>query len=403
MVNSSAGVKSDWVIRQAGLQDLDALLDLEQRCFSADRMSKRSFRHQLQQVHNLFLVVSDADRGVLVAYALVFLRKGTSLARLYSIAVAPEAHGQGLARRLLVEAQEQAAEQGRMFMRLEVRRDNEAAISLYRKLGYQQFGLYTDYYEDHADALRFQKRIIPHERVEEHKSEPEETVPYYAQTTDFTCGAASLMMAMKDLQPEVDSDQRTELQIWREATTIFMTSGHGGCGPHGLAYAAAKRGFRADVYVSQEGPLFLEGVRNESKKQILELVHQDFLDKLNDFSVPVHHCVLSLKQLQQRLQENAFPIVLISTYRFDGKKAPHWVLLVDMDDQFVYINDPDVDEDEQSSLLDKHYLPIPRQSFEVMLHFGQNRLRCAVVVRAGDSDSVGVAKTTAKESIPAKA
>jgi hypothetical protein len=195
--------------------------------------------------------------------------------------------------------------------------------------------------------------------------------PYYAQTTDFTCGAASLMMAMKELKPEVVFDQRTEIQIWREATTVFMTSGHGGCGPHGLAYAAAKRGFNTEVYVSHHRPLFVEGVRNESKKQILELVHLDFLHKLQEFQVPVHHCILSLNQLQQRLEDGALPLVLISTYRFDGKKAPHWVLLVDMDDQFVYINDPDPDDDdEQRSLLDKHYLPI-----------GQNRLRCAVIVR----------------------
>ena len=44
-----------------------------------------------------------------------------------------------------------------------------------------------------------------------------------------------------------------------------------------------------------------------------------------------------------------------------------------------------IDENEQSSQLDKHYLPIPRDSFEMMLYFGQNRLRCAVVVRAGHS------------------
>src|SRR3546814_2094248 len=45
-------------------------------------------------------------------------------------------------------------------------------------------------------------------------------------------------------------ERALEIRIWREATTIFMTSGHGGCDPYGLAVAANRRGFHAKVYVS---------------------------------------------------------------------------------------------------------------------------------------------------------
>ncbi|HAG94015.1 MAG: hypothetical protein CMK83_00670, partial [Pseudomonadales bacterium] len=76
-------------LRPATLQDLDQLVALELSCFDSDRMSKRSFKHQLQQDHNLLLVAEktvEKHQGSdhappLLGYVLVFMRQGTSLAR----------------------------------------------------------------------------------------------------------------------------------------------------------------------------------------------------------------------------------------------------------------------------------------------------------------------------------
>ena len=46
-------------------------------------------------------------------------------------------------------------------LRLEVRRNNTTAIRLYEKLGYKQIGLLPDYYEDHMEALRYEKLLAP--------------------------------------------------------------------------------------------------------------------------------------------------------------------------------------------------------------------------------------------------
>ena len=67
--------------------------------------------------------------------------------------------------------------------------DNAAAIALYRGEGFRPIGTYLDYYADHETALRFEKTL--------RGDHPIDTgVPYYEQTTDFTCGACCLMMAM---------------------------------------------------------------------------------------------------------------------------------------------------------------------------------------------------------------
>lgn len=146
------------VLRPTRMEDLDALVALEQPCFAGDRLSRRSFRRWLSQAPG-GLVVADAGAGGLAGYALVILRRNSPLARLYSIATHPDFRGQGLGARLVGAAEAYAGEHGRRYLRLEVRRDNRAAIRLYERLGYTLFGHVADYYEDHEDALRLQKLL----------------------------------------------------------------------------------------------------------------------------------------------------------------------------------------------------------------------------------------------------
>ena len=147
------------VIRPAAPDDLDALVTIENTVFPGDRLSRRAMRHHVGHRRNL-LVVVEHD-GTVLGYALVALRSGSALARLYSIALVPEASGTGLGARLLDAVEQAAADRGAAAMRLEVRADNAAAIRLYERCGYRRFGLLSSYYEDGQDALRFEKRLAP--------------------------------------------------------------------------------------------------------------------------------------------------------------------------------------------------------------------------------------------------
>lgn len=361
--------------RPAERTDVAALVELEERCFASDRLSRRSFQHMIGSPDTAHLLLAEDPGGRLLGYSLILFHRGTSLARLYSIAVAPEARGRGIAEQLLARGEAEAAARNRVFMRLEVNTGNRAAIRLYEKLGYAPFGIFHDYYEDHADALRMQKRVLPYPHDDAHRS-----IPYYAQTTEFTCGPACLMMAMAALDPGYQPSRSEELRLWREATTIFMTSGHGGCGPHGLALAAWRRGYRARIWVSQRGPLFLEGVRRPEKKSVLAQVHADFLHDLAATDVEIRYRAPDLAAMRRAIARGETPMVLISTWRFDAQKAPHWVLVTAIDDRFAYIHDPDLDGRQGRSALDNQYLPIELETFLKSMQFGRDRLRAAVVI-----------------------
>ena len=146
------------VLRKAFHEDLEALLGLEALCFDGDRLSRRALARWTKASNCVFLV-AELD-GRVAGYGLVVLRRTSLAARLYSIALAPEARGRGLARALLEALEEGTLAAGRTEMRLEVAQGNEAAIGLYQRSGYEIFGEWPDYYENHDDAWRMRKRLV---------------------------------------------------------------------------------------------------------------------------------------------------------------------------------------------------------------------------------------------------
>jgi ribosomal protein S18 acetylase RimI-like enzyme len=367
--------RPDWAIRPARLEDLDALLALENRCFELDRLSRRSFRHFLSSDTASCLVAERA--GELLGYTLVLFHGRTALARLYSMAVAPEHQGQGLGRVLLEAAETAALDSGAAVMRLEVHPQNFAAIALYRRARYLEFGVYRGFYEDDSDALRMQHVLVP-------RLQPDVSgVPHYRQTLEFTCGPAALMMAMKALNRRLRLDRRLELSLWRESTTIFMTSGHGGCSPHGMALAAWRRGFAVELFVNDERPPFLDTVRTPDKKEVLRLVHQEFLDEIRRTDITVHRHPLSADELSARVAAGAIPLVLISQYRIYGDKEPHWIIVSGCDQRFIYAHDPYISEAHVTTT-DRVSIPILRREFELMARYGRSRLQAAIIVSKRD-------------------
>jgi ribosomal protein S18 acetylase RimI-like enzyme len=145
------------LIRRGRAADLDDLIELERQVFANDRMSRRSLRNFLAARSATVLVAEHA--GCIAGCAVILFRPNTSIARLYSIAVAPDSAGLGLGPALLAASEHAAQARGRRTLRLEVHEDNQRAISRYRKAGYRQFGCHEAYYADQGDALRFEKQL----------------------------------------------------------------------------------------------------------------------------------------------------------------------------------------------------------------------------------------------------
>lgn len=141
-------------IRAASRDDVLALHELEQACFDYDQIGLRNFRYLLSRPSAR--VVVGEENATLFGYAIILIRRNSPYWRLYSMASAPQARGQGVGKQLLTFLINQAREAQAKGVRLEVKCDNASAIGLYRQLGFEVTDVLPAYYSDKTDGYRMQ-------------------------------------------------------------------------------------------------------------------------------------------------------------------------------------------------------------------------------------------------------
>jgi ribosomal protein S18 acetylase RimI-like enzyme len=365
---------SDIRLRPGEMGDLDALVDLENRAFTTDRLTRRGFRRLLTASTAELIVAEQA--GGFAGYALVFFRRNSSIARLYSVAVATHAGGKGVGPLLIAAAEAAATKRECTYLRLEVHEGNARAIARYRKSGYDLFGRHLEYYDDRGHALRFEKKITPQPRLSQ-------TPPYFHQSTEFTCGPACMMMALAWADASWRPEPASEFQLWREATTIAMASGPGGCEPYGIAVALKRRGLLPEIHVSRTGPYFLDTTRSEDMRRVMRLAQAEFHREAGELGIPTHLTPPGESVLMRAFDTGAAAAVMVAGYHMRRRGIPHWVFAFGHEGRYVHLHDPAAKRDQQGAMLGPETYAVPWTQFERMMRLDRENLRAAVVIRKG--------------------
>jgi len=146
-------------LEAAGEEDLQALVDLERRCYSHP-WNVRHFRDALTHRGRVLVLrgsrpADDDQRGIL-AYC-VFETVADEL-HLHNLAVAPTHRRRGLGRRLLGLILALGRGRGARVALLEVRESNQAALRLYESWGFRRVAARPAYYSHpREDALLLKK------------------------------------------------------------------------------------------------------------------------------------------------------------------------------------------------------------------------------------------------------
>ena len=137
-------------ISPAGPADLAAIMDLERAGFDfGEQWGEASWRDELSGDGRTVLTAAD-DQALL---GVITLRATGELADLHRIVVADDHRRPGIGRRLLDAGLAAVRELGVRSVLAEVRFDNEAAIGLYQRNGFEQLGARPDYYGPGRHAL----------------------------------------------------------------------------------------------------------------------------------------------------------------------------------------------------------------------------------------------------------
>lgn len=123
-------------------EDLAQVAELERQIFSQP-WSEQGFASSLKSPDTLYLSVWIDDR--LAGYC-GFLQSFDE-ADITNVAVGGEFRGQGIGYQMLSELMERGRKRGIERYTLEVRTGNEAALHLYRKLGFECVGIRRGFYE----------------------------------------------------------------------------------------------------------------------------------------------------------------------------------------------------------------------------------------------------------------
>jgi hypothetical protein len=215
------------------------------------------------------------------------------------------------------------------------------------------------------------------------KASPAAKPAYYNQSTDFTCGPSSLMMAMNALNPRVKITRTLELQLWREATTIFMGDGHGGCGAVGLALAAKRRNFTTEVWMNRAGVFLADRLDSKDRIAAMRLLQEADLAEAKRLRIPVHRGTTGIDDLRRAMSKGAVPIVLVSTKLFHGSDGPHWLVVSEITDDAVKVNDPWISRDQGQTARRQTGRIVSRADFKRMTVYGPKKERATVLVRHG--------------------
>lgn len=140
-------------------EDLERVVEIQRSAFAHPWSRELIAREMGHDWSSVLVAVEPGAAGEAIVGVVVFWLVHDEV-HVLNVAVAPEARRRGVARALMYEAERRGGERGARLATLEVRRSNQAALELYRSLGYRQVGVRPRYYAEEGEDAIVMERVL---------------------------------------------------------------------------------------------------------------------------------------------------------------------------------------------------------------------------------------------------
>jgi ribosomal-protein-alanine N-acetyltransferase len=148
-------------IRQYHADDLEAIVRLDEACFSEQFRFDRESMRKFAEARGAITLVAEDVSGELAGFAITHIEEMATGKRAYVVTldIAAGSRRTGMAGRLMAETERLAALAGAAWMELHVFVDNEGAICFYEGQGYRRLGRRAGFYGRGLNAWVYRKDL----------------------------------------------------------------------------------------------------------------------------------------------------------------------------------------------------------------------------------------------------
>ncbi len=169
-------------------------------------------------------------------------------------------------------------------------------------------------------------------------------VPYYAQTAEFSCGPASLLMAMRFLDPGFPLTRASEFEVWRDCNMVGVR----GADPFGLAVPLLRAGHEVRLVAARRVAVDAETWRRrlvgsrfspEDAKLAVFAAGQNRRRALK-LGLGFRRAAPTVARVRAAMREGFVVLALVNMGVVHQYDIPHWVVVTGISPTRVTFNDP---------------------------------------------------------------